>query len=448
MIIGLDLGTTSISVVLYDPEQRMVVSSAECDAKADVSGLPEGWHEQCASTISSAACKLVESLIQSSGVAPEQITGLALTGQQHGLVVVDEALNPLTNLITWRDQRSVAAPAELRRHAYARQTGCFLHPGYGGLTLHHLIREGRLPERAWKVLPITSFLAAQLTGCCAIDETMAASWGILDVQSRCWHQSLLKLLDLPEALLPEIVASSRPLKPAMHAPATGLTQQTLVYSPVGDNQAGFAGVGSLGGKEAVVNLGTSAQISFFNPQFSFSTELETRPFPGGGFLQVYAALCGGWAYAYLAQFFQQVVSIIGGTKTPLPEIFDRMQQFADDTETHGLRADTRFSGERNGTVVAGTIDGIDTANFTPANLVRAFANGIASELATVVRPTQLGHLTGLAVVGNAATRNPLLVKALQRQFNLPCRLAAPGAGAALGAARLAAHLNGATPPCT
>ena len=72
------------------------------------------------------------------------------------------------------------------------------------------------------------------------------------------------------------------------------------------------GVGDLGGQEAVVNLGTSAQISVLSPQYSFSPELETRPFPGGGFLRVHAALCGGWAYAYLAGFFRQVAEEMGG----------------------------------------------------------------------------------------------------------------------------------------
>jgi sedoheptulokinase len=325
MIIGLDLGTTSISAVLFDPERRVALCSAECANNAGIAGLAEGCHEQCAATISAAACELVASLVQQAGVPPERIEGLALTGQQHGLVVVDAGLNPLTNLITWRDQRAATVSARLPKHDYGPGTGCFLHPGYGGLTLHHLIREGELPKGAYKALPITGFLAARLTGCSSIDETMAASWGILDVRSRCWHQPLLKLLAIPEELLPEVGTSGSPLGPVVHSSATGLVPQTIVFNPVGDNQAGFAGVGDLGGREAVVNLGTSAQISVFNPQYSFSPELETRPFPGSGFLRVYAALCGGWAYGYLARFFRQVAEQIGGVTLSLSDVFDRMQ---------------------------------------------------------------------------------------------------------------------------
>jgi sedoheptulokinase len=447
MIIGLDLGTSSISAVLFDPQRRAVVGSAECASNAEVAGLAEGCHEQCATTIAASACGLVASLVQQSGVPPERIAGLALTGQQHGLVVVDAGLNPLTHLITWRDQRTATLPAQLSKHAYGHEAGCFLHPGYGGFTLHHLIREGRLPKGAYKMLPITGFVAARLTGRCAIDETMAASWGILDVQSRRWHPALLQLLGIPEELLPEVVPSCSPLSSVVHSSATDLTRQTIVFNPAGDNQAGFAGVGDLGGHEAVINLGTSSQISVFSPQYTFSPELETRPFPGGGFLRVYAALCGGWAYAYVAKFFQRVVEQIGGATLSLPEVFDRMQQFADETDARGLCADTRFAGERNGATVAGRIEGIEVANFTPANLVRAFANGIAAELAGAARKMQVGSIRSLAVVGNAARRNPLLVKALEQQFNLPCRVIASGGEAALGAARLAVHLNVGEPPC-
>jgi len=73
--------------------------------------------------------------------------------------------------------------------------------------------------------------------------------------------------------------------------------------------------------------------------------------------------------------------------------------------------------------------------------VRAFANGIVGELAGATREMSLDGIKGLVVVGNAAHRNPLLVKALAQQFGLSCRVIASGGDAALGAARLAAHLN-------
>src|SRR5262249_603396 len=54
MVIGLDLGTTSLSAVLFEPERQVVIGSAECPNRAAVTGLAEGYHEQCAATVSAA----------------------------------------------------------------------------------------------------------------------------------------------------------------------------------------------------------------------------------------------------------------------------------------------------------------------------------------------------------------------------------------------------------
>ena len=125
-----------------------------------------------------------------------------------------------------------------------------------------------------------------------------------------------------------------------------------------------------------------------------------------------------------------------------------MQKFAATTEANGLYADTRFAGERNGETAAGRIDGINTTNFNPENLVRAFANGIAGELAGAAQKMQAGNIQQLAVVGNAAHRNPLLVRALEKHFDLPCRVVASGGEAAFGVARLASLLNPGKLACT
>jgi sugar (pentulose or hexulose) kinase len=69
MLIGLDLGTTSISAVLFDTERRLAVCSAECANNAGIAGLPEGSHEQCPVTLVAAACGLVASLVRQSGNA-------------------------------------------------------------------------------------------------------------------------------------------------------------------------------------------------------------------------------------------------------------------------------------------------------------------------------------------------------------------------------------------
>ena len=436
MILGLDIGTTTISGVLVETAGGTVLHSVSRSHSADVVDLPAAYHEQCPQRLFDVALEVVRLL---AGQAGEPVEGIALTGQMHGIMAVDAALTPVTNLITWRDARTGDIPDHLRNHPYASETGCFLHPGYGGLTLHHLLRANDLPENAHKVLSIAGYIAARLTGRCSIDETFAASWGIWNVCENAWHNALLERLGIPTALLPEYVPSCTELGTVTETEGLGLAAGTMVYSPVGDNQAGVAGVLESGESEAVVNLGTSAQLSVPLADYAFSTRLETRPCPGGRFIQTYAALCGGWSYAYLAGFFQQVIEQLGGKKTTLPEVMAKMQSFCQSTDTGGLAVNTRFAGERHATgttgSVTGSITGIDTENLTPRNLTRGFINGMAAELADAAGETDFSAVRRLVAVGNAARKNPLLVRALEEQFGLPCRMVELPEEAATGAAR-------------
>ena len=106
-----------------------------------------------------------------------------------------------------QDQRTAGYPDSVRNHAYAPATGCFLHPGYGGLTLHDWLQTGNLPENTQTVLSIAGFIAARLTGRCSVDETFAASWGIWDLRTSAWHDALLEELRIPATLLPQYVPS-------------------------------------------------------------------------------------------------------------------------------------------------------------------------------------------------------------------------------------------------
>jgi len=427
-MLSIDIGTTTVSGVWVDPPTGAIRRTVTRAHGADVAGLPMGRHEQCPKRLTQAVLRVAEELCGGQPAA-----GLVLSGQMHGIVAVDGAREPLTNLITWRDQRTADAPESVRRHAHAAETGCFLHPGYGGLTLHHLLRTGTLPPAAVRVLTLQGFVQAHLTGRCSIDETSAAGLGLWDVRRNAWHTALLDELGIPMALLPEFVPSCAVCGRvrAGFGPLSGAT----VYSAVADNQAGVIGAQATAAgqaAEAVINIGTSGQISVPLQSYAFNPAMETRPMPGGTFIQVFATLCGGWAYQYLADFFRQVVQTLTGRNVGLDETFAAMAKLAEGGGAEGLRVDPRFAGERNGRgAPSGLIFGITTENLTPKNLVHAFAEGIANELAA---PLEAGGVGGLVAVGNGVRMNPVLRRAIERRFGVPCRLAEVTEAAAYGAA--------------
>lgn len=428
MILGLDVGTTSVSGVLVSPGCWESARSISHPHEADVAHLPAGCHEQCPKQILAVAVNVIRTLAEQ---VEAPIRDIALTGQMHGIVAVDEDLNPLTNLITWRDQRTAGYACQ---HPYVSETGCLLHPGYGGLTLHHLLHTETLPKATHKVLSLPGFVAAHLTGRRTVDETFAASWGIWDLVKGDWHYALLESLGIPATLLPEYGPSCKELGKVHDAENLRVEPGTAVYSPLGDNQAGVAGVLEPGEPEGVVNVGTSGQFSLPIDDYAFSPPLETRPYPGG-FLQVYAALCGGWSYTYLARFFQQVVEHFGESEVAIVDVMERMQDFCQSTDANGLQVDARFAGERHGAQSCGSVSGINTENLTPQNLTRGIINAIAGELALVAERVDLSGIRGLIAVGNAVHKTPLLLTALEEQFGLPCRLVSTSEEAALGAAK-------------
>jgi sedoheptulokinase len=162
--------------------------------------------------------------------------------------------------------------------------------------------------------------------------------------------------------------------------------------------------------------------------------------PFGGWLFVGASLCGGWSYAYLRRFYQDVAREMTGREVTDAEAYGRLNQLAARAPAGaaGLRADTRFGGVRGGPDVRGAVAGIDTANFTPANLARAVVEGMVGELVRLAGLAERARPGRIVATGNAARRIPLVREAIERAFSARCAVRRGREETALGAACSAA----------
>jgi len=426
---------------LYDVGrgESIVVRSAANDA--EVSGLPSGWHEQAPDRILELATELVRMVVSEAAHCPGRICGLGITGQMHGLLLVDGNGQPLTNLITWRDQRTAAdVPGPDSTGACAR-TGCRLAAGYGGPTLRWLQANGIVSDGV-TALSIADFVVAAFTGRVATDPTHAASWGVFDVPDNRWSTATMDRLAVPHTVLPLVLPTSMPLARLRSemTTATGLSPDVVVCSPVGDNQAGVYALTAGAGDTLVVNVGTGGQVSVPRPTFVYRPGLETRPMPFGGVILVGATLCAGWSYAYLQEFFRRTLVAFGVSTLTDDDIYEVMNRLSVSagSEAGELLADTRFNGTRLDPTVRGVLAGIDTANLTPANLCRSVLNGVAAELADLAGAAGLADVSRIIASGNAVQRNPALVDALADAFGRSCSVSDVQETAAVGAARAAA----------
>ncbi len=413
--LAIDIGTSKISLMQFDISSMQVIHSASEENNSLVPLPDHHKHEQDPEKIWS----IVQGLLRQfpSRTSVEFVT---ITGQVHGILLIDDAFKPRTNLMTWRDCRNRTNPVGSN---YKLQNGCLVQKGYGGSTLKALLEEGeQVVNDDVQVCTITSFVMGRLCGCYAIDDTIAATLGVYDIRNKRWNTAQLEELGIPLSLFPPVVPSSAIMGTILPTVAleSGLRETVAVCSPIGDNQASF--IGSLGFCPAgLINIGTGGQISVPCTEITDNPSIEIRPLPENGYLQVYSSLCGGWAYSYLKDFCKDVLVSFDSSVTDRA-IYEKLDQLALDADPlHALLVDTQFLGVREAPDTFGKISHIDTSNFTLGNLSRAFLEGIVRELhPPQIRTDSMGFLVAS---GNAVRKSPLMVDLIQSEFGCPVKIA-------------------------
>lgn len=425
--LAIDIGTSKITLVQFDLKSMEVIQTATESNDSEVLLSDGHKHEQ--DPLKTWA--IVQSLF-SQMESLSSVSFIAITAQVHGIILIDEAGYPHTNLITWRDARPVALGSD---ESFKQSNGCLLQKGYGGRTLAALLQGKNSHHYApLQVCTIASFIMGKLSGCYSIDESIAASLGVFDIHKKCWNDSQLQALGIPLSLFLPAIPSCTPVGVVLAEVATTLLlpSSVQVCSPIGDNQASF--LGSTGFCRAgVVNIGTGGQLSIPGERENASPAVEVRPLLGSDYLEVYASLCGGWAYVYLKDFCKRMLGDFGFAVTD-KQVYQTLDRLALESDPeHPLQVDTHFLGSRGDTESdrCGSISDIDTHNFTLANLSRAFLEGIARELHTSA--ISMEGVPFLVASGNAVRKNPLMITLLEKEFGLSVRVSPFVEEAAIGA---------------
>ncbi|MEK6235720.1 MAG: FGGY family carbohydrate kinase, partial [Planctomycetales bacterium] len=380
-----------------------------------------------------------------------EIAGNGLTGQQHGVVIIDDDLQPLTPFINWQDRRAEdplgpGQPTCLQRarerlgQDAPRRAGCSLAAGYLGATLYWMRLHDALPGRGSACF-IMDFVAASLTGTKPICEpTAAASSGLLDLRERNWDRSSLQSLGLRESLFPEIREAGSSLGTLSQAASAEIMcpAGTPVFIGLGDHQASVLGSVAEPAETVLVNVGTGGQVAAFVKDFRYQPPLETRPYPGSGFLLVNAGLCGGRSQAALERFFRDVGAAVFDQETE-GRLFARMNELAAKAPpgSDGLRCEPFFTGTRAEPERRAVWSGISAENFTPGHWTRALLEGMARtfrEGFELIQAAAEKNFTRLVGSGNGLRDNPVLAQAVADEFGMPLRVPTHREEAAFGAA--------------
>jgi xylulokinase len=271
-LVGLDVGTTGVKALLLSPEGHVL---ARAEESYDLSTPRPGWAEQDPEDWWRAAERALTRL----GGRP---TAIGLSGQMHGLVVLDDRDRVLRPAILWNDQRTEAESAEIEeRVGLARLIELTGNRALTGFTAPKLLwlrrHEPATYARIAHVLLPKDYVRLRLTGEHAIDVADASGTLLFDVARRRWSKEMLEALELDPEWLPRALESPE---------ISGTTAADIpVAAGAGDQAAAALGVGVDRPGPVSLVLGTSGVVFAALPAFAADPQARVHAFchavPGG-----------------------------------------------------------------------------------------------------------------------------------------------------------------------
>ncbi len=413
--VGLDVGTTGVKGVAIAPDGRVLAAAEEV---YELSIPRPGWAEQDPEDWWRAGERALGSL-------PEA-TAIGLSGQMHGLVVLDRHDRVLRPAILWNDQRTAAECAEIEeRVGLERLIALTGNRALTGFTAPKLLwlrgNEPEVYERIAHMLLPKDYVRLRLVGEQAIDVADASGTLLLDVAERRWSQEVLAALELPPEWLPPVYES--PDVPG--APGAG------------DQAAAALGVGVDRPGAVSVVLGTSGVVFAALPEFAADAEARVHVFCH--------AVPGGWhamgVMLSAAGSLRWLRDALGGGYEALLADAERWLPGAE-----GLLFQPYLAGERTPHAdpnARGAFVGLGLRHDRGA-LVRAVLEGVAFGLRDSLELLRaLGVRADVGRVSGGGARSGLWLRIVSSVLGIPLERTAVEEGSAYGAALLAAVAGGA-----
>lgn len=262
LYIGIDLGTTSVKLLLMDESGNI----KNIVAKEYPLYFPKsGWSEQNPQDWLKSTIDGLNELVPAND--KENIVGICISGQMMGLVVLDEQNNIIRPAILWNDGRS-SEETEYLNSVIGKQT-------LSENTANVAFAAFSAPKILWlkknepdnfrkikKILLPKDFLAFKFSGQFCTDVTDASGTLLLDVKNRKWSKEMLKICEISEEQLPRLYESYEIIGNLTTeiAQMTGLSENVKIIAGAGDNEAAAIGTGAVSDGDCNISIGTSGTV--------------------------------------------------------------------------------------------------------------------------------------------------------------------------------------------
>lgn len=263
-LLGIDLGTSGSKCILIN-ESGNLIGKATTEYPTL---LPRpGWTEQDPEVWWDATVKSIRTVLEQSNVNPHQIVGIGLTGQMHGLVLLNTSGQVLRPCILWNDQRTIDQCKQIEEtiglDRILMWTGNLVLTGFTAPKLLWVQQnEPYLYERIAKILLPKDYIRYRLSGEFFSEVSDASGTSLFDVSRRQWSAEMLAALQISKNWLPEVsespVCTTKVSKKA--AEETGLVEGTPIAGGGGDQAAQALGMGIIEEGLISATIGTSGVV--------------------------------------------------------------------------------------------------------------------------------------------------------------------------------------------
>ena len=436
--LGIDTSTTSSKALLIDEQGNVVAVASNPHTLQTPKPL---WSEQDPREWWEAVSASIKFVLEKAGISGDGVAAVGLTGQMHGLVLLDDAGNVLRPAILWNDQRTQNQCDEIHqiigKEKFIQITG---NVALTGFTAPKILwvkeNEPDVFAKAKHVLLPKDYVRLKLTGEYAMDKADGAGTVLFDLKARDWSEEVLSALDIPRAWMPKTFEGTEFTGNVTEEAAalTGLKVGTPVAAGGGDQAAGAVGVGAV--KPGIVGLtvGTSGVV--------FATTPSALIEPQGRLHAFCHAVPGMW------HFMGVMLSAAGSLQwyrdTLAPNIsFDELLKEAESVPagSEGLQFLPYLSGERTphpDPLARGAFIGL-TLRHSRAHMTRAVLDGFAfgfKDSFKLIQNAGLGAITQIRASGGG-TKGALWRQILASVLGAELVTVNTTEGAAYGAALLA-----------
>jgi len=399
--LGIDTSTTSSKALLIDERGDVIEVASSPHTLQTPRPL---WSEQNPREWWEAVSASIKSVLEKAGVGGERVAAIGLTGQMHGLVLLDEAGNVLRPAILWNDQRTQSQCDEIHqligKEKFIQITG---NVALTGFTAPKILwvkeNEPEVYAKAKHVLLPKDYIRYKLTGEYAMDKADGAGTVLFDLKARDWSDEVLSALDIPRAWMPKTFEGTEFTGHVTDevASLTNLKAGTPVAAGGGDQAAGAVGVGAVEPGIVGLTVGTSGVI--------FATTPSALIEPEGRLHAFCHAVPGMW------HFMGVMLSAAGSLQwyrdTLAPDVsFDDLLKEAESIPagSEGLQFLPYLSGERTpypDPLARGAFIGL-TLRHSRAHMTRAVLEGVSFGLKdsfTLIQNAGLDTITQVRVSG-------------------------------------------------